>query len=241
MPLEDAAMRTMFKNLGVLLFFLMFAVPIQAEQKPLLSDEDMERRLAFIEERLNEGRNSARYWQYGWSGFFAASAAAQGYAAIDTDDGDDEVNYAVGAIKSAAGLTLMLLRPLPAVKGAAPLQEMPANTPLQKETRLKAGRELLHKNARRAQERKSWIRHLTGIAVNLVGSVVIASIGDTDDAVISGLTGIAINQANIWSQPSRAIDDLNDYQREFPAGSTTNEAAWQLTPISGGLGVTIRF
>jgi hypothetical protein len=234
-------MRTLFQSLVVFIILLMWAFPIQAEPKSHLSEEDMAQRLRFIEERLNEGRQPARYWQYGWSGFFAASAAVQSYAALDTDDGDDEVNYAVGAVKSAAGLTLMLLRPLPAVKGAAPPQAMPANTPYRKATRFKAAEDLLHTNARRARERKSWIRHLTGIAVNLVGSAVIASFGDMDDAVISGLTGIAINQANIWTQPSRAIDDLADYGRAFPAGSTTNEAAWHLTPISGGLGVTIRF
>ncbi len=64
--------------------------------------------------------------------------------------------------------------------------------PYQKEERLKAARDRLDTNARRAQERKSWTRHLTGIAVNLIGSAVIASIGDMDDAVISGVSGIAL-------------------------------------------------
>ncbi len=122
-------MRALFRNLFVIILLWMCAFPIQADQKPRLSEEYMERRLAFIEERLNAGRNGARYWQYGWSGFFAASAAFQGYKAIDSDSSDNEVNYAVGAVKSAAGSTLMLLRSLPAAKGAAPLQDMPANTP----------------------------------------------------------------------------------------------------------------
>ena len=59
--------------------------------------------------------------------------------------------------------------------------------------------------------------------------------------MVSGLTGIAINQANIWSQPWRAIDDLADYEREFPAVPETNEAAWRLTPMKGGIGITIPF
>ncbi len=147
----------------------------------------------------------------------------------------------MGAAKSAAGLTLILLRPLPAVKGAAPLQDMPANTPYNKEVRLKAAEDLLHTNARRARERKSWKRHLMGIGVNLIGSAVVAAVGDTDDAVVSGLTGIAINQANIWSQPWRANDDLADYKKEFPAALETNEAAWRLAPINGGIGITISF
>ena len=234
-------MGTMTRNLMVVTILLMCAFPVQADQKPRLSEEAMERRLLFIEERLNEGRNGARYWQYGWSGFFAASAAFQGYKAFESNDGDNQLNHAVGAVKSAAGLTLMLLRPLPAVEGATPLQEMAANTPYEKEARLKAAKDLLHTNERRARERKSWKRHLTGIAVNLVGSAVIAAFGDTEDAVVSGLSGIAINQANIWSQPSRAIDDLADYQKEFPAVPESNEAAWRLTPMKGGIGITIPF
>lgn len=59
--------------------------------------------------------------------------------------------------------------------------------------------------------------------------------------MVSGLTGIAISQANIWSQPSRAIDDLADYEKEFPAVQATNKVDWQLTPIAGGLSLTIRF
>ena len=31
------------------------------------------------------------------------------------------------------------------------------------------------------------------------------------------------------------------YEREFPKASATNEVDWQLTPITGGLGVAIRF
>jgi hypothetical protein len=234
-------MFAMTRNLLVVTIVLMCALPTQADQKPLLSEEDMERRLAFIEERLNAGRTSARYWQNGWSGFFAASAAFQGYKAIDSNDSDNELNHAVGAVKSAAGLTLMLLRPLPAAKGAAPLQDLPADTPNEKEARLKAAKDLLHTNARRAMERKSWTRHLTGIAVNLIGSAIIATFGDTEDAVVSGLTGIAINQANIWSQPSRSINDRGDYEKEFPAVPETNEAAWRLTPMKGGMGITIPF
>jgi len=234
-------MRTIIQNVIVLTFLLLCTFPAGADQKTPLSEEDMERRLSFIEERLNEGQTSARYWQYGWSSFYAASAAVQGYKAIESNDGDDDVNNTVGAVKSAAALALMLLKPLPAVEGATTLQDMPTNTPDQKEARLKAAETRAHTNARRAQERHSWTRHLTAITVNLIGSAVIAAFGDGEDAVVSGLTGIAISQANIWSQPSRAIDDLADYEKEFPDAQATNEVDWQLSPIAGGLSLTIRF
>ncbi len=137
----------------------------------------MDRRLAFITERLNAGRTGARVWQYGWSGFFAATTAFQLHMTNRSNNEDNEARYTVGAIKSAAGLAMMLLRPLPAVKGAKPIDAMPADTPSQKTARLQAAEELLRQNARRAKERKSWARHLGAIIFNLVGSTAIAAIG----------------------------------------------------------------
>ena len=234
-------MRPIIQSLVVVTLFLVCAFPAAGGQQTPLSEEEMERRLAFISERLNEGRTTARYWQYGWSSFYAASAAVQGVKAIEPNDGDDDVYYTVGAVKSAAALALMLLKPLPAVEGATYLHDMPTATPEQKEARFKAAEDRLHNNARRAEARTSWTRHLTVVAVNLIGSAVIAVFGDGEDAVVSGLTGIALGEANIWSQPSRAIDDLADYEKEFPAPQAANDMDWELTPIDKGLCVTFRF
>lgn len=231
----------MAKNLLIVILMALLAFPAAADQKPQLSEEEMERRLTFITERLNAGRTSARAWQYGWSGFFAASTALQLNLAYRSNNSDNEATYTVGAIKSAAGLAMMLLRPLPAVKGAKPFEAMPADTPIQRADRLQTAEDLLRQNARRARERRSWPRHLASIALHLVGSTAIAALGDIQDAVISNATGIAISQFHIWSQPYRAIDDLADYEREFPATPSSKEVSWQLTPIPGGLGISIRF
>ena len=45
-------MYTMARNLMVVTIVLMCAFPAKADQKPLLSEKDMERRLNFIEQRL---------------------------------------------------------------------------------------------------------------------------------------------------------------------------------------------
>nr|MDJ0888394.1 hypothetical protein [Desulfobacterales bacterium] len=211
------AMKALYHCLVIVFLMGVSASPAASGQKSRLSDEEIERRLLFIERRLNEGRGSARGWQHGWSGFFAASTALQGYMAIKSSSGDNEVKHAVGAVKSAAALALMLLRPLPAVKGAAPIEAMPSGTPEQRVARLAAAEDLLETNALRARERKSWKRHSGAVAVQFVGSSAIAAIGDLKDAAVSNLTGIAISQIHIWSQPRRAIDDLADYERDFPA------------------------
>ncbi len=234
-------LKTCIQQLVALLVLAILAIPAGADPQRHLSEEDMARRLAFIEERLNAGRTSARYWQYGWSGFYAANMAAQGYMAFKSNDGDHEAKYAVGAVKSAVALALMLFRPLPATEGAAPLEDMPTGTLAQKEARLKAAEDLLQTNAARAGERRSWSRHLTAIGVHFIGSTTIAAIGDVKDAVVSNVSGIAISQVHIWSQPHRAIDDLAAYERAFPDPPSHEPLAWELTPIQGGLGVTFRF
>ncbi len=217
------------------------AIPACADPQRHLSEEEIERRLAFIEARLNAGRTSARYWQYGWSGFFAANMAAQGYMAFESNDGDNQTKYAVGAAKSAFALALMLFRPLAATEGAAPLQDMPTDTPAQKSARLEAAEDLLQSNAARAGERKSWTRHLTAVGVHFIGSTTIAAVGDIKDAAVSNISGIAISQAQIWSQPARAFDDLADYERAFPDTPPEEPSTCELTPIQGGLCVTFRF
>jgi hypothetical protein len=231
----------MVRNLLIVIFLVTLALPATAEQRPKLSEEEMQQRLAFITERLNAGKNTARAWQYGWSGFFAASTAFQYYMVKRSNNSDNEAQYTVGAIKSAAGLALMLLRPLPAVKGAKPVEAMPADTPNQRAERLQAAEGLLHKNADRARERKSWARHLGSIAIHFLGSTAIAALGDFKDAAISNASGIAISQVHIWSQPYRAIDDLTAYGREFPAAPSGEKPSWQLTHIPGGLGISITF
>lgn len=231
----------MVKKLLMGLMAIMLSLPAGADQKTPLSEEEMEQRLAFITQRLNAGRTGARTWQYGWGGFFATTAAAQGYLAIQSNDSDNRANYTVGALKSTAGLAMLLLRPLPAIKGAEPIASMPAGTPQQKAARLQSAENLLRTNARRAEERTSWPRHLIAIAFNLFSGTAIAALGDVKDAAVSNLTGITISQAHIWSQPSRAIEDLDDYEREFPAAPANEEVSWQLTSIPGGLGITMRF
>jgi hypothetical protein len=76
-----------------------------------ISDSELDQRLKFIELRLGELNPRARYWQYGWTGFYAGTAVGQVALAIDQDDNDDQTSYTVGAVKSAAGLAQMLIKP----------------------------------------------------------------------------------------------------------------------------------
>ena len=88
----------------------MWAAEVRAELSTL-DDEEISQRLRFIEQRLDDGRRHANYWQLGWSGFYAVSGAVQGTSAVKTDDGDNRANYIVGATKSALALTTSYCSP----------------------------------------------------------------------------------------------------------------------------------
>jgi hypothetical protein len=132
----------------------------------------------------------------------------------------------------------MLLKPLPAVRGAEPVLSPSMEKP---GDRLESAEALLRENARRAEERTSWKRHLIGIAANLMGGAAIVAFGDTSDAVVSTLTGIAISEAAIWSQPKRAIDDLEDYENRFQRRHAVGRPSWQVSPILAGAVIIVRF
>jgi len=206
-----------------------------------ISNAELEQRLKFIETRLAGQTPDARYWQYGWTGFHAVSAAAQGVLALDANDSDDEVNYLVGAVKSTGALAQMLIMPLPAVQSAARFQGLPAQSREERFQKLMQGEALLHENAGRAVTRSSWKRHLIGIGVNLFGGVAIAAFGDSSDAVTSTLLGIAVSEASIWTEPSRAVNDLNDYQNNKWMARKTSEVSWHVVPLARRVEVNIRF
>jgi len=216
-----------------------------AEQADRLSDEInntvLEQRLTFIETRLARQGPDARYWQHGWTGFHAASAVVQGVLAVDADKSDDEVNYLVGAVKSTGALAQMLIRPLPAVQSTTRFQALPSRSREELIHKVAQGEALLYENADRAATRTGWRRHLIGIGANLLGGVAIAAFGDSSDAVTSTLLGIAVSETNIWTEPSRAINDLEDYQNNKWAQRETSEVSWRIVPLARRVEVNIRF
>jgi hypothetical protein len=200
-----------------------------------------ELRMDFIESSLEENRQHASYWQNGWATFYTVSAVAQTVLWIDADDSDDSINYSIGALKSVGGLADMLIRPLPGRHGALPVLDLPQNSLEQKREKLVFSEALLRDSAQRAAARYSWQPHAKVVGVNAIAGALIAAFGDGGDALVSSAIGIAIGEANIWTQPTRPEDDWRDYQQKFPTSGQLKGPVWQLVPIAGGLALQGRF
>ncbi|MGI9509025.1 MAG: hypothetical protein ACR2QJ_06720 [Geminicoccaceae bacterium] len=194
------------------------------------STVDLEERQQFLRDRLDLGKRPAQIWQYGWTGIMAASATVSAALAID---GEDETVNTVNAVKSLGSLAILLLDPLDARLGAQPMGDAATASAKDQVTR---GQAALAANAERARTRTSWKRHLTVIAANVIGGGIIWAAEDAEDALISSLTGLAIGEVQIWTEPDRAINDLGAYDERFGT-----DLGWSIRPGINQVSLVYRF
>jgi hypothetical protein len=206
-----------------------------------INDAELEQRLAFIQNRLNKQQPSARYWQYGWTGFYSLSSAGQLVAALDANDKDGQLYWGIGAVKASGKLAKLLLKPSPATDSGDSFQALPASNREERLSKLAHGEALLETNAQRAGERFTWQRHAMGIAGNLVGGLVIAAFGDSSDALLSTLLGLAVGETTIWTEPAQASTDLQDYRKQRWTRQATHGSQWHVQATAGGAALHIRF
>jgi hypothetical protein len=229
-------------------FLMVFSLPAIGSEDDLqtlssdLSVQEIDERSRFIEERLDAGRTHAAWWQYGWGGFYTVTMVTSAVSASNQngdDAGDDRLNNGVNAAKSALGLVDRIFRPLPGRSGADGMRAMPNTTRAEKLARLARGEKELRETARRSDDRKSLMHHLQIVGVNLLGGAIVAAWGDTEDAIISTVGGIAMGQVVTWTQPWQPVRDLEDYERGFT--HARNKLHWKIVPMRFGAMLQVDF
>jgi len=85
-----------------------------------LSDAEIQRRLTFIEERLDDQQFHAAFWEYGWLTIVGGGGiAAATQAALEEEGSTHQINNIAQAGKAMIGVTYLSLNPMPATCGAA--------------------------------------------------------------------------------------------------------------------------
>lgn len=204
----------------------------------MLSDAEIAERLSFIENRLEAGKTYAQVWQYGWTGIYTVTAVAGAYGAITADDGDARALSIVSGVKSALAAADLIGNPLPARLGAAPLTAVPGTGRDAQLQRLALGERALLDNAELADRRYNLRPHVQNVTVNAIGGLLVWYFGNSTDALVSLVGGIAVGEAQIWSQPWRASADLREYRGEFPGAIAEG---WELRPRLNGAELAYRF
>ena len=206
----------------------------------VLSDSELDARLRFLEERLDDGETWVEYWQWGWAGVYSASVVYGTTRAIEAEQQNNRTDHIVSAVKSTIGISWLLLCRHPGRNGADSMRAVTGNSRKARLSRLAEGEVLLQAVAKRAEQRTDWRIHAGNIALNLAGAGFIFGFGRDSDAWQSLGIGIAVGELSIWSEPERGIRDLSDYQTRFGM-KTASRFHWTIVPTMGGAAVMVTF
>jgi hypothetical protein len=218
------------------------AAPARAEPPPdgPACADDVQARLTFLEQRLDERRIWADRWWKAWTVTYGIGTAVQSVRAGIEDDDGEQADFTVSAVKALFGTARLLWSPPTARKGADPMRAIAANDAAGCAARLAAGEALLRESARESESRWSWKRHLSNVAINVAGGVIVAEGFDESKGWTSAGVGIAVGEAMTWSHPWHADDDLAEYERRFELARGPRPS-WHVAPWGRGVRVGLRF
>ena len=207
-----------------------------------LSDAEIERRLAFIENSLDAHQLHAQIWFWSWLTVNAGSTVGLSVGAALTDNSANRVNMIGNAALAALGVGDMLLfRPVDARFGAEPIRALPDATRAERVRKLAAGENLMRRNAERAEQRYDWTVHAGNFAANaLVGGLTWAA-GDAQSGIITIVLQTLFGELYIWTDPSGPAKDWQEYQRLKAGDSLEASRGWSLAAFPGGVALKYRF
>lgn len=250
------------------------SAPLAAQQAVAAKGAAKER-IQYIEKSLIDGQKNARIWWGLWIAGYAGLAAGQYmFSAMawnynqhwsmgnelrrDFHLGNKKtfprreqwLNYFVGGTKCVLSLGLLLVNPFTPAYAANRLTGMPEGTADEISKKLTLAESLFEKCAKKERMGRAWWKHLLGFCVNAGGSVIIWQLQRGNDpwkdALISFFTGMAVFEATIWTQPTRAIRDWDEYKKRYygvqnAAYNDGYEDQWYLAPCPGGIAVGMSF
>jgi hypothetical protein len=251
----------------ILAFLLTGPAGARAQDRPAPADREAQARLAFIAQALSAAQPRARTWWYGWiAGYTAGTAVSWGLAKAHwNDDQPDPANpdgprirdrgfaedMLVGGATFALGVGGLMISPFTPASAAAKLKLLPEETPDNRRIKLLRAEELLRQCAKREKEGRGWMTHLLNIAVNAAAGVVTSVAFDRPwtDGLVTFAVGESVSLLNIFTQPTRAIRDLEAYESgkigdmiQFSGiGSCPQLFSLRAGPAPGGFTVSFRF
>jgi hypothetical protein len=220
--------RTLEKRLGqgkracVVLALLLCAAPSRATEcapmfgaTPSLATVDAEVRLQFLQRELRHAARRARIWAWGWGGFYSAVTVVS-LAVTPAVSSDDRVDYYVSAGAAFIGVAALTVMPLKVMSDQRWLDRRIARAgPTTDRCALVADAErLLLRDAASEELGIGPLTHAGTFAVNVgVGLLLGLAFDHWQQAGIQMLSGIAVGEFMIMTQPTGSVDALMRYRR----------------------------
>lgn len=189
---------------------------------PVQRDEEIIDRTTFLQAELGAGERSATTWSWAWVGIYGALTAGNFTIAALTDSRDNRVDFiARGSLSTIGLVTSIALWPAAASATQGP-SALPANTPDERETKLRAYERSLAKVVKGDSFGTSWKAHAIGFGVNgLAGALVAFGDGRPKQGALVFLGGFAVAEIRIFTRPTRSLRTRDAYEKRAPLAPAT--------------------
>ena len=231
----------------IIFLFIFSIINLPGFSQQSLTDSLVTDRLHSIEQMLNQGKPNANAWWYGWLIGYSAATIGQGAVMLTSSSRDTRQDMALGAITTILGAAGQLISPMDPSKAPARLSQIPESTREERMKKLIEAEKLLKQCAEREKAGRAWQEHAICGVVN-VSSGLITWFGFHRNA-IAGLENFALNmaisEAQIFTQPTRAMKDYNAYLKKYSSLQTSlagkNQVRLLVYAVPGGMAVRLIF
>ncbi|HXC53639.1 MAG TPA: hypothetical protein VN634_22315 [Candidatus Limnocylindrales bacterium] len=206
-------------------------------------DPNTEARLDFLETRLEDGQPRAKLWWGSWMAIFTIGVVAGVTQGTLHDDNGAQVNNFITAGKAVLGMADLTFRPHVARYGADRVRAIPKSSSANCTERLHLAEKTMETAAKEANMRWDWKRHVWSLTLNLAHGLVIAEAFKHDQS--DGWTSFAVSEVSseafLWTHPTRAANDWNDYHQQFDGTRLSKLGEWHFAPHPGGIAIAYNF
>lgn len=233
---------TGFRVMTVAIILLFQLHPLSCQDA--VTDSLIDENLRDIQMRVRQDISGAQRWWYGWLAGYSAATVGQGIVCFTTENRTTRQDMAVGAATTFLGAVGQLLTPMLTNESSSEHTDyISGEQPLPSDYSL----ELLKALALREKEGRSWKVHAIAGVVN-IGSGLITWLG-FKRTVWDGLENFALNtiitEAQIWTQPTRAIRDYQNYCSKYDQaacrGAIKPASEWNVSMYPGGIALKVDF
>ncbi|TMU24502.1 hypothetical protein E0L35_09640 [Halomonas sp. ATBC28] len=224
-----------FRLLAALVTTLVITLPVSLQAQAQTQAQTGEQWSEY-DDVFENGASHANIWQWGWTGIYATSLSVNAYQSSEASDPDDRFDARVGVVKSALALGGMLTDRQPHPEALAEYERLKTSGDLSGVQAL--GLQL----AQAERERRGWGARVSSLVVNGVAGAVIAADGRESDGAINFVTGMLVNELQIWTQPNQASSAINRFQpANLSLGPITIPGEYALHVAPQQLGATWRY
>jgi hypothetical protein len=218
----------------VLIILILHLIPCSAESDSTLSVEEMKARIAFIKSELDNNRNRAQLWWYGWVSIMTGVTTFS-YLMSTTDFAEDPDNrrvayFQINAARAGIGLVdqLTFSQFSPAYSNRK-FKSMEENSPDQIKIKLEHAELLLEKNARVAKRGKSWKKKALAYTVHASCAGLVWYKEGFMYGLATFATGIVGTELIAFTQPINSVRSWENYQDKFYKSQSLYKPAqkWQ--------------